>query len=114
MRINIDIHDKLMSEALKLTGLKTKREAVHAGLEMLVKMARQQQIRTARGKLVNRKQLIQEIEQLPEPFLDEIQDFVGFVKAKIARARMDTALASESSLKKDWLSAQEDAAWHDL
>lgn len=51
MRTNIDIRDKLMSEALKLTGLKTKREAVHAGLEMLVKMARQQQIRTARGKL---------------------------------------------------------------
>ena len=51
MRINIDIHDKLMSEALKLTGLKTKREAVHAGLEILVKMARQRQINTARSKL---------------------------------------------------------------
>ena len=63
---------------------------------------------------MNRKQLIQEIEQLPEPLLDEIQDFVGFLKAKDARARMDTVLASESSLKKDWLSAQEDAAWHDL
>ena len=63
---------------------------------------------------MNRKQLIQEIEQMPEPFLDEIQDFVGFLKAKIARARMDTALASESSLKKDWLSSEEEAAWRDL
>ena len=63
---------------------------------------------------MNRKKLIQEIEQLPEPFLDEIQDFVGFLKAKIARARIDTALASESSLKKDWLSAEEEAAWRDL
>lgn len=51
MRTNIVISDKLMSEALKLTGFKTKREAVEAGLEMLVKMARQQQIRAARGKL---------------------------------------------------------------
>lgn len=51
MRTNIVIRDKLMSQALKLTGFKTKREAVEAGLEMLVKMARQQQIRTARGKL---------------------------------------------------------------
>ena len=51
MRTNIVIRDKLMLQALKLTGFKTKREAVEAGLEMLVKMARQQQIRTARGKL---------------------------------------------------------------
>jgi len=64
--------------------------------------------------LMNRKQLIQEIEQVPEPLLDEIHDFVGFLKAKIARARMDTALASESSLKKDWLSSEEEAAWRDL
>lgn len=63
---------------------------------------------------MNRKQLIQEIEQMPEPLLDEIHDFVGFLKAKIARSRMDTALASESSLKKDWLSSEEEAAWRDL
>ena len=63
---------------------------------------------------MNRKLLIQEIEQLPEPLLDEIQDFVGFLKAKDARARMDTALASESSLKKDWLLPEEESAWRDL
>jgi Arc/MetJ family transcription regulator len=51
MRTNIVINNKLMSQALKLSGLKTKREAVEAGLEMLVKMARQRQIRAARGKL---------------------------------------------------------------
>lgn len=51
MRTNIVINNKLMSQALKLTGLKTKREAVEAGLEMLVKMARQGKIRGARGKL---------------------------------------------------------------
>jgi Arc/MetJ family transcription regulator len=32
MRTNIVIQDTLMTEALKLTGLKTKREAVKLGL----------------------------------------------------------------------------------
>ena len=41
VRTKIVISDKLMLQALKLTGFKTKREAVEAGLEMLVKMARQ-------------------------------------------------------------------------
>jgi len=51
MRTNIVIDKKLMSQALKLTGIKTKRRAVEAGLELLVTMAKQQQIRDARGKL---------------------------------------------------------------
>jgi len=51
MRTNIVIRDNLMSQALKVTGYKTKREVVEAGLDMLVKMASQQKIRTARGKL---------------------------------------------------------------
>lgn len=51
MRTNIVIDNKLISEALKLTGIKTKRRVVEAGLELLVKMAKQQHIRSARGKL---------------------------------------------------------------
>lgn len=51
MRTNIVIEDELMRQAMKLTGLKTKRETVQAGLEMLVKMARQREIRNLRGKL---------------------------------------------------------------
>lgn len=51
VRTNIVIDDKLIAQALKLTGIKTKRKAVEAGLELLVKMARQKQIRGARGKL---------------------------------------------------------------
>jgi Arc/MetJ family transcription regulator len=51
MRTNIEINDKLISQALRYTGLKTKRAAVEAGLELLVKLARQQEIRRARGKL---------------------------------------------------------------
>lgn len=51
MRTNIVIRDSLMSQALRVTGYKTKREVVEAGLDLLVKIARQQKIRTARGKL---------------------------------------------------------------
>ena len=50
MRTNIVIDNELISQALKLTGIKTKRRVVEAGLELLVKMAKQQQIRGARGK----------------------------------------------------------------
>jgi len=58
--------------------------------------------------------LIKEIEQVPEPLLDEVLDFVHFLKAKITRERLDTAIASESSLKKDWLRPEEDEAWQSL
>ena len=51
MRTNIVIDDELMKEVLKLTGLKTKREAVEQGLKTLVRLKRQEQIRKFRGKL---------------------------------------------------------------
>lgn len=52
MRTNIVIDDVLMDEALKLTGLKTKREAVELGLKTLVRLAKQAEIKRYRGKLV--------------------------------------------------------------
>lgn len=58
--------------------------------------------------------LISEIEQVPEPYLDEVLDFVHFLKSKILRERIDTAIASESSLRKDWLLPEEDKAWQGL
>jgi Arc/MetJ family transcription regulator len=51
MRTNIVIDDKLMSEALKVTGLSTKKEAVELGLKLLVRQNKQQAIRKLRGKL---------------------------------------------------------------
>ncbi len=51
MRTNIVIDDKLMKETLRLTGAKTKREAVELGLRTLVRLRRQEQIRRFRGKL---------------------------------------------------------------
>jgi Arc/MetJ family transcription regulator len=51
MRTNIVIDDKLMKETLRVTGLKTKREAVDLGLRTLLKLRQQEQIRRFRGKL---------------------------------------------------------------
>jgi hypothetical protein len=58
--------------------------------------------------------LMNELEQVPEPFLDEVLDFVHFLKTKIIKEKLDTASASESSLKKDWLKPEEDEAWKSL
>jgi Arc/MetJ family transcription regulator len=51
MRTNIIIDDKLMRDALRATGLKTKREAVELGLQTLLRLSRQTEIRRRRGKL---------------------------------------------------------------
>jgi len=45
------IDDQLIADALKLSGLKTKRETVEAGLRLLVQIKRQERIRGYRGKL---------------------------------------------------------------
>jgi hypothetical protein len=58
--------------------------------------------------------LLNEVKKFPEPLLDEVLDFVQFLKTKIVMEKMETAIASESSLKKDWLKPEEDEAWQDL
>lgn len=51
MRTNIVIDQSLMNEAQALTGYKTKKETVEKGLELLVRMHKQEAIRKMRGKL---------------------------------------------------------------
>jgi Arc/MetJ family transcription regulator len=51
MRTNIVINDKLMRDTLRATGLKTKREAVELGLQTLLRLKKQSEIRRLRGKL---------------------------------------------------------------
>lgn len=51
MRTNIEIDDKLMTEALRLTGLKTKRAVVEAGLRILIRLKRQEDILHLAGKV---------------------------------------------------------------
>lgn len=51
MRTNIEIDAKLMEDALRYTGAKTKREAVELGLLKLVQLGKQVEVRNMRGKL---------------------------------------------------------------
>ena len=51
MRTNIEIDDKLMADALKATGLRTKKEVVELGLKTLIKLKKQERIKRFKGKL---------------------------------------------------------------
>jgi Arc/MetJ family transcription regulator len=51
VRTNIDIDDRLIREALRVSGLKTKRAVVAAGLQMLIRVKRQQEILDLAGKV---------------------------------------------------------------
>jgi Arc/MetJ family transcription regulator len=51
VRTNIIIDDKLMKQALKLSGAKTKREAVELGLKTLVQLRQQEKIRELFGRI---------------------------------------------------------------
>jgi Arc/MetJ family transcription regulator len=51
MRTNIEIDDELIQEALRVSGLKTKRAVVEAGLRMLLRLKRQEDILVLVGKV---------------------------------------------------------------
>jgi Arc/MetJ family transcription regulator len=51
MRTNIEIDDKLLAQAMRGHGAKTKRETVDAALKMLVRIQGQAGIRKLRGKV---------------------------------------------------------------
>ena len=58
--------------------------------------------------------LLREMEDLPGALLEEVADFVRFLKAKAVRERTESALLSEPLLRRDWLRPEEDVAWADL
>ncbi len=58
--------------------------------------------------------ILKEIEVFPEPYLEEILDFIRFLKDKAMKTRMESAILSESVLSRDWLSPEEEEAWKDL
>ena len=51
MRTNIVIDDKLIRQAMKATGLETKRAVVEAGLKLLIQVKAQTGVRNLRGKV---------------------------------------------------------------
>ncbi len=51
MRTNIDIDDRLMAQAMRRSGARTKKAAVEAGLRLLAQTHAQGGIRRLRGKV---------------------------------------------------------------
>lgn len=51
VRTNIVIDDRLMADALKATGLTTKKEVVELGLKTLIKLKQQEKIKAFKGSL---------------------------------------------------------------
>lgn len=51
MRTNIVIDDRLMSAAMRASGLRTKRAAVEEGLRLLVSVRRQAGVRRLKGRI---------------------------------------------------------------
>lgn len=51
MRTNIMIDDELMTDVLKLTGIKSKREAVEQALRTLLALKQQEKIKQFKGAL---------------------------------------------------------------
>ena len=58
--------------------------------------------------------LLQEIETLPENYLDKVVDFVVWIKQQKLLQIPETMLLSEYSLSKDWNTPEEDEAWANL
>jgi hypothetical protein len=64
---------------------------------------------------MNRKELlIKEVENSPDFILQEVWDFLLFLKAKYQQDKLEMSVISESSLQKDWLQPEEDEAWQNL
>ncbi|QSQ07725.1 hypothetical protein H0A61_00041 [Koleobacter methoxysyntrophicus] len=61
-----------------------------------------------------REIILKEIEEVPADKLEEVIDFIRYLKIKTLKEKRDVTIASESSLKKDWLSPEEDEVWKDL
>ncbi|KTT76120.1 type II toxin-antitoxin system VapB family antitoxin [Sphingomonas endophytica] len=51
MRTNIDIDDDLMAKVMRITGKRTKRDAIHEAMARLVEIDQQTAIRTLRGTI---------------------------------------------------------------
>ncbi|MCY0865291.1 MAG: hypothetical protein OWQ57_10095 [Sulfobacillus sp.] len=52
------------------------------------------------------------LQDLPDDLMDEVADFVQFLRLR--HAVPDTAILSESSLAEGWLTPEEDQAWKNL
>ena len=64
--------------------------------------------------MVAKKNLLHEIETLPANHIDEVMNFVGYLKHRQLKHVPETMILSELVLSKDWDTPEEDEAWADL
>ena len=57
--------------------------------------------------------IMNELKGAPEPLLNEVLALIKLRKG-VANSAVETALMTESTLAKDWLSPEEDEAWQHL
>jgi hypothetical protein len=62
----------------------------------------------------SKESLLRELKLLPDFLIEEVQDFVIFLKNKWLEEKAEAMLNSETSLSKDWLKSEEDQAWAHL
>ncbi len=61
-----------------------------------------------------REALSEEIKNTPERLLDEVYDYLLFLKHKKQSEKVMTHIVSEKTLSRDWDSPEEDEAWKNL
>ena len=64
--------------------------------------------------MTNRAVLLREIETLPAICLDDVVDFVAWIKHRKISQIPESMLLSEAALSKDWDTPEEDDAWNSL
>ncbi len=56
----------------------------------------------------------QEVENLPEPLQREVYDFARFLRERSEDGSFNGLVLSETALRKDWDTPEEDVAWANL
>jgi hypothetical protein len=61
-----------------------------------------------------RELINEEVERLPEALRREVYDFARFLRLKAEEGSFNGLLLSESALRKEWDTPEEDEAWANL
>jgi hypothetical protein len=63
--------------------------------------------------MTTRDAIVKELQEVPEPLLAAILDYVRLLRER-SHQGLETAVASEPVLARDWTKPEEDSAWADL
>jgi hypothetical protein len=64
--------------------------------------------------MTSKQTILEDLQGIPDSLLEEVRDFIRFLKERARKEPVETALMSEPSLARDWLRPEEDEAWQDL